>query len=790
MADCFEKVGTTPEQLELFGYGNLTPEQLIAKLEDRKLENSLRKRNIKLQAIRNDANAEYVNNHPRGTKKGLESLIVKDLRNTGRNISIETRAHAILGRVHSALYDFFEKYRWKKLGFAQDRNGMKNVMLELHDTATGDGDAAAIAKVLKEQFEYMRLRFNRAGGDIKSLEDWGLTQHHDARAVGSVSREQWLNDIMPGLDTRRMAKQFGDENLSDDEIRQIVSSMYDTIRTDGINKIVPGKFPPGVRRALAHKHSERRWLHFKDGESWIAYQEKYGRPDLFNSVLSHIEIMAKDIAAMETLGPNPDSALGYLTDVAIKGTEKRSAGDFAHSLYDTFMGRNRSEPNKLHDATNAIRNWLVSARLGSAMLSAIGDYAFQGVTAKYNNISIIKVFKRYLKNLNVNDPADRKLAARLQLIAEYATNDMMAANRFSEVIGTGVAAKMANVTMRASGLKAHTDAARRAFQLEFLGMLSDNTGKTFDELDPRIKRAFGAKGITPQDWDVMRKAPKLRQGDAHFMDPAAIDDVEVVTKLNGLVMDETDYAVPTPDVRVRTVTTWQTKQGTLAGELARTTMQFKTFPISVLMMHMSRGVWGTTGVEKLTYTVSLLSLATALGAVAMAAKDISKGKDPRDMDSAKFWAAAMTQGGGLGILGDFLFSDHNRYGGSGLLALGGPAGDVISATSKLFFGTAQKVFEGERVVDITESASGQAVQIVKGLVPGQSLWYARLALERYMFDHMARLADPQYEKNVRRRERKMRKDYGQEYFWRPARPRPERAPRVPEPIRSGEMPRI
>ena len=781
MPDCFVKNNTTPEELGMSENVRAVPKpDRIAALENAKERFDLQKENAIRQGNANKANEEYILGHSRGAGKGMEALLVKDLRNTGENISIETRHLSILGRVHGALFDFLEKYRWKKVGFSQDRQGMKNIMLELHGTKTGDADAQVIAKQLEGQFEYLRERFNKAGGDIKSLEDWGLTQHHDARKVGSVSREQWLNDIMPGLDTRRMAKQFGDETLSDADVRQIVESMYDTIRTDGISKIVPGKFPPGVRRALAHKHSERRWLHFKDGESWIRYQENYGRPDLFQAVNTHMEIMTKDIASMEVLGPNPDAGLAYLTDVATLSTAAgkkptRKIADHALDLYSTLMGRNRSEPSKVSDALSSTRNWLVSARLGSAMLSAIGDYAFQSMTAMYNNISVMGTMTRYLKNLNVADAGDRKLAARLNLVAEYAINDMVAANRFSEVVGSGVAAKLSNITMRASGLKAHTDAARRAFQLEYMGMLADEAHKTFGQLHRNTQRAFKAKGITSDDWNVMRKSKKYRQGGSSFMDPRAIDDVEIQTKLTGLVMDETDYAVPTPDTRVRTVTTWGTKQGTFAGEVARTTMQFKTFPISVLLMHGSRALWGNQGMDKLTYGASLIGIATMLGAVAMAAKDVSRGKDPKDMDSKKFWANAIAQGGGLGIIGDIIFQDHNKYGGAAF-ALGGPAGDVLAASTKLIFGTAQDLFTGE---DIT--AGEQAARLGQGLVPGQSLWYARLALERYVFDNVKKLADPQFKKKQRRRERKMKKEFGQEYYWKPGESAPSRAPELPKP---------
>ena len=42
---------------------------------------------------------------------------------------------------------------------------------------------------------------------------------------------------------------------------------------------------------------------------------------------------------------------------------------------------------------------------------------------------------------------------------------------------------------------------------------------------------------------------------------------------------------------------------------------------------------------------------------------ISKGRDPPDINNLKFWAKSAARGGGIGLFDDFLFADQNRYGG-------------------------------------------------------------------------------------------------------------------------------
>ncbi len=66
------------------------------------------------------------------------------------------------------------------------------------------------------------------------------------------------------------------------------------------------------------------------------------------------------------------------------------------------------------------------------------------------------------------------------------------------------------------------------------------------------------------------------------------------------------------------------------------------------------------------------------GYLALAAKDALKGRTPRDLDNTEDFFAALIQGGGLGIYGDFLYSElKNSYGGSlQETALGPAIGDL------------------------------------------------------------------------------------------------------------------
>jgi hypothetical protein len=54
---------------------------------------------------------------------------------------------------------------------------------------------------------------------------------------------------------------------------------------------------------LANQKAEHRFLHFTDGDAWLAYHNKFGSGSPFDAMMGHIEAMSRDTALMEILGP-------------------------------------------------------------------------------------------------------------------------------------------------------------------------------------------------------------------------------------------------------------------------------------------------------------------------------------------------------------------------------------------------------------------------------------------------------------------------------------------------------
>lgn len=236
---------------------------------------------------------------------------------------------------------------------------------------------------------------------------------------------------------------------------------------------------------------------------------------------------------------------------------------------------------------------------------------------------------------------------------------------------------------------------------------------------------------------------------------------DLAVKLQTLLTDRMNYAVISPDARSRAITTAGQQRGTAAGEIARAVMQFKSFGIAFTQRTLGREAFGY-GARRLSQIrarelqgiAMLIASTTAFGYLAMAAKDLSKGKTPRPVDDWKTWAAAMQQGGGFGIYGDFLFGEASRFGSSPLATLSGPT-----------VGKVEDVWNLIQAAKQGKDPSAKAFRFLVSNTPFINLFYTKLALDYAIFYQIQEAMNPGY---LRRMERRIEKDTGQEFLLRPS----------------------
>lgn len=756
--------------------------------QQRVAEAQLKKARTALAIVAQQRNYNAMRRHPGGLMKGLMSLMTRDLADRGSTLSAEARFYAVRNMALARLTEVMNATNPRFFGLIENPDGVRAVVKELFGESTGVKEAADAARIWSEVAEDLRVRFNASGGQIGKLEDWRMPQHHDQLRVKAAGRDKWVADTLPKLDRQKYVHDDG-SLYNDAELARFLEAAYETISTGGLNKLRPGMaFGKGM---IGNRHADHRAIHFKDADSFLAYEADYGGAGLWPTMIGHVNAMSRDIALVETFGPNPGHMVQYLRDVARKAGEKESGGLSIQSVYDELSGATSYAQNEtLARFSQGLRNIQISAKLGGAVLSSVTDFATAQITASMNRLPEFQFIRNQLKALNPLDRTERDLARRAGLALDTMIAEL---HRWGEEgLGHGWTGKMASATMRASGLAALTDANKRAFGVTMMSAIGKLTRTDWGRQNPADLRLLKSKGVTEADWQVWQKArledwgsgnntmltPEsiLRIPDADLQGIAAARGMsvqqvrwEAATKLLGPILEESDIAVVTAGVRETAIVKQGTKAGTVSGELLRSIFLFKSFPIGMIARHWMRGMGQETVAGRAVYLSSMVVGTTVLGAVAMQAKDIAKGKDPRDMTDPRNWLAAMAQGGGLGIYGDFVLSDQSRFGNSLTETLAGPVvSSFIADPYNLTFGNIHQAVRGEDT-----HAAAELLRYVQGNTPLINLWYTRAAMDHMIFHQVQEHLSPGY---LSRMKRRTQRETGQSFWWEPGEPLPERPP--------------
>lgn len=697
-------------------------------------------------------------------------------RNTASIVSLERQVQQIGKEWRSMLGDALHEYRYRILPMKYSKESQRNFIREIfaHKTdasgATRDAVAIEAAKRWHEVTELMLNRFNKAGGSITKRMDYNVAMFHDSMKVRKATFEQWYNDVVDLIDQDNLVSSITKEGRRRDPSKliaareKILKSVYEKLESNGVVEFDSKLLKREGAKMVANRHQEHRLLQFKDGDSYLAYMDKYGTHDPFDSALGTIDMMSREVAAMEFLGPNPDQTLDVLRRYVTKVSMDRNAGKGALNSYDYIMGRSFGNRSTMGDVIKAGRAFETISKLGGATITALTDHGFAYTTSKFIGIKPYKSFMTYLKSVASKGTLGeiRESLQTLGMASDYSIHRLSSISRFSEMDNYGRLTKLADTAIRVSGLNHHTNVAKESFQIEFMKHISNMASTEFENLPTKIHRLLkDTYGFTADDWSHIMSMPKTKLMGVDMLDLSNnVVNPEVRKKVVGMILEETSFAVPEVSAKTRAMLFLGTKSNTISGELVRSLGQFKTFGVSILNSHMMRAL-NQSGIDRLSYTANLLISTTLLGAVSLQVKELTKGKTLMDMD-AGFMFNAFAQGGATGILGDFLFNDPRMYGGltKGIV---GPLVQDVERLSIFMWGTAEDVKNLEQ--DMLKNAVARGIiGTVDSVRP--KLWYTRLALDRAIFDQMNMMLDENWlskQRSIRRKNA----ERGQEYWSEP-----------------------
>lgn len=497
--------------------------------------------------------------------------------------------------------------------------------------------------------------------------------------------------------------------------------------------------------------------------------------------MQDMQSASRSSALMEIFGTNPEAMLDKVRSRLLEkhrtNKKKRDRlerrADFLTldaAMAEVTGSVNIGSSSDIAQWTAGFRNIQTMAKLGGSFISALSDVGFIATNRMYQGRSMVDAwgdaFGAVFRGMNKGEMRD--FADRMGVGLEGQLGDFF--QRFNPTDNVnGRLSKTMGTFFKLNLLQPWTESNKRGVSLMIANDLGREAGKSFDKLPGDLQRVLGSYGIDKARWEIARKGVKKGPDKRDYIFPGDIEDTKVRESMFALLVTEADFSVPSPGARERAILRRGYRPGTAAGESIRFVTQFKSFGVTALTKVLGRQVYGYGGKtlsDQLKKGVGAnLGLANAiigtsfLGYFVMQAKEVMRGKEPRPATPETFMAA-MLQGGGLGLYGDFLFAETNRFGGGGFVSdVLGPSVSTVGDFADLLIKAKNAGFNGE------ENLGGDAIRLVKNNTPFANLFYTKQAMDYLLWYHLQEMANPGY---LQRSERRSQSDSGQGFLSRPS----------------------
>lgn len=664
--------------------------------------------------------------------------------------------------------------------------------------------SAAIAKIMQKYQDASRIDANKAGAFIRKLPGYVVRQSHDPYKLQRAGFAQWRDEILPKLDERTF------EGISDRDA--FLLNAYNGL-VSGVHLKTNAPEPTGFKgpRNLAKKVSAERVLHFRDGLAWNQYNQVYGSGSLREAFLGGLDMAGSSTGLMRRLGTNPESNWQQvLTDLdsdlsgdpvahkAFKNAVKGRLGNYMAEV----DGSSRMAVNQTAARVSAnVRAVQSMAKLGGAVISSITDLPVAASELQYQGQGVLSSMSSMIQGLmqGRKGAEQREVLSSLGVFFDNVRGEVVSRFSADDTLG-GKMSRAQQAFFKLNGLSWWTDTMRSTAALMMSHNLAYNRGRAWDNISPDLRRVLELFDIDAGRWDLLRSTPSRLADGREYMTTQGIDDIpaaslsdylqskgrtvndtaiaelreELRGQLRSYITDRASYAVIEPDARTRGIMRRETRPGTFWGELARFVGQFKAFPVAILQKSVGRELYGRgytpsqigsipgaeliqvlrSGNGEMLGFAQLMLWSTLFGYGAMATKDLLKGREPRSPDNVKTLAAAMLQGGAMGLYGDFLFGENNRMGGGVIGSLAGPTAGSVEGAVDLWF----------RLRDGDDTAAASFRYAISH-TPFANLFYARAAADYLFLYSVQEALNPGA---LRRMERRIEQENNQTFLLAPS----------------------
>jgi len=780
--------------------------------EQIKLQRKIDKRNAIENEIKAREHVDYIMSEFNNAEaEGLIAILVGSNRRVkGARSSTAAHQTAAINGLISGFNQKIKKAGVEKLFNDADKLTQKRISRVMEQASKGleitehNPHIVKLGKIMEEYSELTRTKLNDRGANITKLWGYIVRQSHDPFLARDAARKLGRTDLTGDNYTRNytawkefiMGKLDKDRTFAGvDDIDEFMQFAYASIvknqnlKSDGA-EFTYGSYVSEVGKNAARASDMKRVFHFKSSDDWFDYNDMFGLANLNESFYSGLQVAGRNMGIMDTLGTKPAQTYMQVLDAVRRRMTKQGRSTEKLSNEDRFLKYLKVVDGSIYNVQNfagakwsAIARSIASmAKLGGATISAISDVGLYGSELRFQGRTFLGGMAEALGNLArlKNTKQKKEIAEMLGFIADNTIYDVSARYQVGDPLNHGFT-RAQRLFFKANGLSWWTNTLKEGAMLGMANYFAKQKKIKFDDLNPQLKSLFETYNIDATKWDVIRKTAMEKSDDGkEFINIGLLDKIsdadikrivgrddlssrelqiekeKFKTSVSGLLLDRTTYAVIEPDAKVRGILTQGTRAGTLGGEVMRFITQFKAFPISVVQKTLGRELDYITGPNKdlargITGMAGLILTSGLLGYVAMTAKDILKGRSPREINKKSIMDSFL-QGGGLGIYGDVLFQETRN----GVEVLGTVAGPVPLTALDVTFALTS-LAKGE-----FDQAGKAAYKATINNIPFLNLFYIKNAFDTLIGYQIMEYVNPGV---TRRLENRMRKDYDQEFIF-------------------------
>lgn len=606
-------------------------------------------------------------------KANLKEIMIR--RHKNLNLNIESSQRAARFELYNS---FFGKLTPEERNYITDSRNDIDVFRAIDGKKSSD-----IAKSISSKHEeYITTRnTNLVKSDAMPLDFINKDRHlkavHDPSKLlsggrsliesikGSVNKDTfsieraklvWKSFIKPLLDLKKtfegtsavkLDPNSPSADLSDAEIDKILDKIFDDITTNK-SDIQTKSTVANNREAMARK--KRMFFQWKDQESFMKYNQKYGQQSYLAALMSDMESSSHKIGLASLFGDSPLNTFTDLKDLQHEvAPQSRLFNSIAERYYNQVAGGNSYAVSpSLAAIGSTLRTATGMSRLGSLAIQGMTDIASGISFAKRWGFDYFESYTHYMTGLfNLVKDEDRVEIAKM--FKMNCDSHLGYVGRYVDAMNVG---SLLNRATTAFFKWTATDSLDKGNKISAMTIIAKKLGtmskNAWNNLRDDTRLQMSKYGINENEWNHLRKYTK--KNGLFTLDNAASltnDDLKNIRTednkniplsdlrddLNNRIFSMFDVASEncylSPNAFTKAWTSGDS--GTIEGELLGFFFQFKKYSISFIDRVLYQGFKDSVGSQaKIGFALNLIASTLPISVISTYMYYLAQGKSAPD----------------------------------------------------------------------------------------------------------------------------------------------------------------